>query len=193
MLTNSIIAALLGLALAAYYANKVLSIKVTDSKVEELSSSIREGSMAFLKRMYSWISVFVVVLAVLISTLTEWGYPWGSVAFVAGALLSSLAGKNAAFHGNGRDAISKSLKVREACFSCQPSRLEIIPASLLALVTMKHVPQFDQVIVAPAGQNFPVRRPGNPANWLRVAGQCVERFGGGHLPNFDRSILAASR
>ena len=92
MLTNSIIAALLGLALAAYYANKVLSIKVTDSKVEELSSSIREGSMAFLKRMYSWISVFVVVLAVLISTLTEWGYPWGSIAFVAGAFLSSLAG-----------------------------------------------------------------------------------------------------
>jgi K(+)-stimulated pyrophosphate-energized sodium pump len=92
MILNSIIAAALGLALAAYYANKVLSIEVTDKKVEELSSSIREGSMAFLKRMYSWISVFVVVLAVLISTLTEWGYPWGSVAFVAGAFLSSLAG-----------------------------------------------------------------------------------------------------
>jgi len=92
MLLNSIIAAVLGLALAAYYANKVLSIEVTDKKVEELSSSIREGSMAFLKRMYSWISVFVVVLAILISTLTEWGYPWGSVAFVAGAFLSSLAG-----------------------------------------------------------------------------------------------------
>ncbi len=92
MVLNSIIAAALGLALAAFYANKVLSIKVTDKKVEELSSSIREGSMAFLKRMYSWISVFVVVLAILISTLTEWGYPWGSVAFVAGAFLSSLAG-----------------------------------------------------------------------------------------------------
>ena len=107
MLTNSIIAALLALALAAYYANKVLSIKVTDSKVEELSSSIREGSMAFLKRMYSWISVFVVVLAVLISTLTEWGYPWGSVAFVAGALLSSLAGfigMRIATAANGRTA-----------------------------------------------------------------------------------------
>ena len=92
MVLNAIIAAVLGLALAAYYANKVLSIEVTDKKVEELSSSIREGSMAFLKRMYSWISVFVVVLAILISTLTEWGYPWGSVAFVAGAFLSSLAG-----------------------------------------------------------------------------------------------------
>ena len=92
MVLNSIIAAGLGLALAAFYANKVLSIEVTDKKVEELSSSIREGSMAFLKRMYSWISIFVVVLAVLISTLTEWGYPWGSIAFVAGAFLSSLAG-----------------------------------------------------------------------------------------------------
>ena len=92
MLTNSMIAAAAGLVLAAFYANKVLSIKVTDSRVEELSTAIRQGSMAFLKRMYSWISVFVIILAVLISTLTEWGYPWGSVAFVAGALLSSLAG-----------------------------------------------------------------------------------------------------
>ena len=92
MLTNSMIAAAAGLVLAAFYANKVLSIKVTDSRVEELSTAIRQGSMAFLKRMYSWISVFVVILAILISTLTEWGYPWGSVAFVAGALLSSLAG-----------------------------------------------------------------------------------------------------
>ena len=92
MLFNSMIAAAAGLILAAFYANKVLSIKVTHSRVEELSTAIRQGSMAFLKRMYSWISVFVVILAVLISTLTEWGYPWGSVAFVAGALLSSLAG-----------------------------------------------------------------------------------------------------
>ena len=92
MLVNSMIAAAAGLVLAAFYANKVLSIKVTDSRVEELSTAIRQGSMAFLKRMYSWISVFVVILAILISTLTEWGYPWGSVAFVAGAVLSSLAG-----------------------------------------------------------------------------------------------------
>ncbi|MDA9859681.1 sodium-translocating pyrophosphatase [Acidimicrobiia bacterium] len=92
MLINSMIAAVAGLVLAGYFANKVLSIKVTDSKVEELSTAIREGSMAFLKRMYSWISVFVVILAVLISVLTDWGYPWGSIAFVAGAVLSSLAG-----------------------------------------------------------------------------------------------------
>ena len=92
MLINSMIAGVAGLLLAGYFANKVLSIKVTDTKVEELSTAIREGSMTFLKRMYSWISVFVVILAVLISVLTDWGYPWGSVAFVSGAFLSSLAG-----------------------------------------------------------------------------------------------------
>ena len=34
MLFNSIIAAGLGLALAAFYANKVLSIKVTDENIK---------------------------------------------------------------------------------------------------------------------------------------------------------------
>ncbi len=89
---GSVIAALLGLALAAYFANRILSIEVTDNKVQSLSDAIRKGSMAFLKRQYSWVSIFVVVLAILISTLTEWGYPWGSLAFVGGALFSSLAG-----------------------------------------------------------------------------------------------------
>ena len=89
---GSVIAALLGLALAAYFANRILSIEVTDNKVQSLSDAIRKGSMAFLKRQYSWVSIFVLVLAVLISTLTEWGYPWGALAFVGGALFSSLAG-----------------------------------------------------------------------------------------------------
>jgi len=50
MLINSMIAAAAGLILAAFYANKVLSIKVTDSRVEELSAAIRQGSMAFFKK-----------------------------------------------------------------------------------------------------------------------------------------------
>ena len=74
---GSIIAAILGLILAAYFANRILSIEVTDEKVSGISDAIRKGSMAFLKRQYSWVSIFVVVLAILISTLTEWGYPLG--------------------------------------------------------------------------------------------------------------------
>ena len=89
---GSIIAALLGLVLAGYFANRILSIEVTDRKVQSLSDAIRKGSMAFLKRQYSWVSIFVVILAVLISTLTDWGYPYGAIAFIGGALFSSLAG-----------------------------------------------------------------------------------------------------
>ena len=53
MLINSMIAAAAVLVLAVFYANKVLSIKVTDSRVEELSTAIRQGSMAFLKSFKS--------------------------------------------------------------------------------------------------------------------------------------------
>ena len=88
---GSIFAAMLGLVLAAYFANRILAINVSDEKVSNLSDAIRKGSMAFLKRQYSWISIFVLVLAILIPTLTDLGV-WGSVSFIGGAAFSSLAG-----------------------------------------------------------------------------------------------------
>ena len=88
---GSIFAAILGLVLAAYFANRILAINVSDEKVSNLSDAIRKGSMAFLKRQYSWISIFVLVLAILIPTLTDLGV-WGSVSFIGGAAFSSLAG-----------------------------------------------------------------------------------------------------
>ena len=53
---GSIIAAILGLVLAAYFANRILSINVSDEKVSDLSEAIRKGSMAFLKRQYGTIN-----------------------------------------------------------------------------------------------------------------------------------------
>ena len=50
---GSIVAAIMGLLLAAYFANRILSINVSDEKVSNLSDAIRKGSMAFLKRQYS--------------------------------------------------------------------------------------------------------------------------------------------
>ena len=60
---GSIIASIAGLLLACYFAKKVLSIPVENEEIKDLSSAIREGSMTFLKRQYTWISVFVVLLA----------------------------------------------------------------------------------------------------------------------------------
>ncbi len=48
--------------------------------------------MVFLKREYQWVSVFVGIMTVLIFALLDYGRPWGALAYLSGALLSSIAG-----------------------------------------------------------------------------------------------------
>ncbi len=88
----ALVAGLAALALAIYFARSVLSMSQGNEKMVEISNAIREGAMAFLRREYSWVAVFVVVMAVLIAALLDWGRPWGAVAYVFGALLSGGAG-----------------------------------------------------------------------------------------------------
>ena len=45
-----------------------------------------------LSPLVGWVSVFVLVMAILIATLLEWGRPWGAIAYVFGAVLSALGG-----------------------------------------------------------------------------------------------------
>ncbi len=86
------VVAVLGLALAAFYATRVLAASRGNATMVAISDSIREGADAFMRREYTWVSVFVVALAVLIAVLVPWGRPWGAVAYVFGALLSASAG-----------------------------------------------------------------------------------------------------
>lgn len=88
----ALIAGVAGLVLAVYYTRVVLAAPPGNERMVELSAAIREGAMAFLRREYIWVSVFVVVMAVLIGVLLEWGRPWGAIAYVFGAVLSGLAG-----------------------------------------------------------------------------------------------------
>ncbi len=85
-------AGLAALVLAIYFARSVLAMSQGNERMVEISGAIREGAMAFLRREYSWVAVFVVVMAVLIAALLDWGRPWGAVAYVFGALLSGGAG-----------------------------------------------------------------------------------------------------
>ncbi|MDX1469067.1 MAG: sodium-translocating pyrophosphatase [Acidimicrobiia bacterium] len=82
----------LGLILAVYYTRAVLAAPAGNERMVELATAIRDGAMAFIKREYTWVSVFVVIMAVLIATLLDWGRPWGAIAYVFGAVLSALAG-----------------------------------------------------------------------------------------------------
>ena len=88
----ALVAGVLALVLAVYYTRVVLAAPQGNERMVELSTAIREGAMAFLRREYTWVSVFVVVMAVLIAVLLDWGAPWGAAAYVFGAVLSALAG-----------------------------------------------------------------------------------------------------
>jgi K(+)-stimulated pyrophosphate-energized sodium pump len=88
----ALVAGVLALALAVYYTRAVLAAPRGNERMVELATAIRDGAMAFLKREYTWVSVFVVIMAVLIAVLLDWGRPWGAVAYVFGAVLSATAG-----------------------------------------------------------------------------------------------------
>ena len=84
-------AGLVALGLAVFYARYVLAAVPGNERMVEISAAIREGSMAFLRREYTWVGAFVAVLAVLIAFLLPWG-DLGAPAFVFGAVLSAMAG-----------------------------------------------------------------------------------------------------
>ncbi|MCH8972120.1 MAG: sodium-translocating pyrophosphatase, partial [Acidobacteria bacterium] len=88
----ALFAGALGLLLAVYYTRAVLATPRGNERMVELSNAIRTGAMTFLKREYTWVSVFVLIMAALIAVLLDWGQPWGAVAYVFGASLSALAG-----------------------------------------------------------------------------------------------------
>jgi K(+)-stimulated pyrophosphate-energized sodium pump len=81
-----------GLLLALVFSRQVLAAPQGNDRMRELSAAIREGAMAFLRREYTWVAVFVAVMAALIFTLLDYGRPWGAIAYVFGAVLSALAG-----------------------------------------------------------------------------------------------------
>ena len=85
-------AGIAGLLLAVVFSRQVLAAPPGNDRMKELSAAIREGSMAFLKREYTWVAVFVVVMAGLIFALLDYGRPWGAIAYAFGAVLSALAG-----------------------------------------------------------------------------------------------------
>ena len=85
-------------AFVLYRRNKKLV--VGDKRMEEISSYIHEGAMAFLKREYKVIAIFVFGVAILLAVLgfipslkNAEGIGWqASLAFICGATLSALAG-----------------------------------------------------------------------------------------------------
>ncbi len=88
----ALVAAVAALVLAWFYAGQVKRADPGSERLRELMEAIREGAMAFIRREYTAVAVFVAILAVLILVFLDWGRPWGAIAYVFGAVLSALAG-----------------------------------------------------------------------------------------------------
>ncbi len=83
---------MLALILAYYYTRIVLAADQGTELMREIGLAIREGAMAFLRREYQWVSVFVVAMFVLLLVVPIDGRPAASFAYLMGAVLSSIAG-----------------------------------------------------------------------------------------------------
>src|SRR6056297_3327127 len=84
-----IISGLISLLYAMILAKRVMSEKAGSDLMQQLSSSIEKGAMTFLKREYSILIFFVIIIAMIIVWVR--GSITG-ISFVLGALCSALAG-----------------------------------------------------------------------------------------------------
>ena len=88
----ALIASIAALGLAYYFAQVVLAADQGTDLMKEIGQAIQEGAMAFLRREYQWVSVFVGAMFVLLLIVPIDGRPSASFAYLFGAVLSSIAG-----------------------------------------------------------------------------------------------------
>ena len=112
-----LIVATIGLLTAVYFFWNVVRRKVQNRELDEIAGLIQEGSYAFLRKEYTILSVFVLIMFAVLwvvvdidifnKFLPDYNGPWTALSYLAGAIGSSLAGiigMNIAVRGNSRTA-----------------------------------------------------------------------------------------
>ncbi len=84
-----IVIALAGLVYTWVTARNLKRLPAGTERMQEIAGYTREGAMAFLKREYYILSVFVIIIAIILARFINGGT---SMAFVLGAVFSALAG-----------------------------------------------------------------------------------------------------
>lgn len=114
---------IVALLFALYKAMWVHKQDPGTEKMIEISGHVREGAMAFLKREYSVLAIFVIIVAVLLA-FANWNTPDSSpviaISFILGASCSALAGffgmrvataANVRTTNGARESLNRALKV----------------------------------------------------------------------------------
>ena len=79
------------LLVALIFAKRVTAVDAGTDRMKEIAGYIHEGAMAFLKREYKMIAIFVAVLFVILTVTPGLGFTT-AVCFLVGAIFSILAG-----------------------------------------------------------------------------------------------------
>ncbi len=117
----SIIAGIIALLYTVLLNKKISSKAKGNAKMQEISSAIREGAMAFLKREYKLLAIFIIAVFLILTALSQF-YPnamsfFVGVSFIVGALCSGLAGwlgMNTATKSNVRTTQAATTSMSEA-------------------------------------------------------------------------------
>jgi len=113
----SVVIGMVALAVALMLSMSISKASDGNDRMREIAGYIHEGAMAFLYREYKYLAVFIVVVAVIISTFLQ---VQTAICFVFGAVFSILAGflgMNVATKANVRTAegarhgMSQALKI----------------------------------------------------------------------------------
>ncbi len=131
------IGGILAILFSLYLTRRVMEQDPGNEEMQMVSDATREGAMAYLKRQYIVISVFVTVMAIILAVGIE---PLTAVMFILGAVLSASAGfigMNIATQSNARTAqgASESLNtgLRVAFSSGAVMGLTVVGLGLLGL------------------------------------------------------------
>lgn len=85
----AVLAGLVGLAFAFFFASSVLKESPGNARMQEISQYIQEGAMAFLNRQYKTLIPFVIIIFLILTFVKNWQT---AVSFLVGAVLSAVAG-----------------------------------------------------------------------------------------------------
>ena len=104
ILYAAIAAAVIGLLFALYLTLRILKEGQGNERVRFIGQAVQEGANAFLRREYTFLAIFVVVVVVIIAVFIDYdilgkvnlseerNVPWTAIAYLVGAVGSALAG-----------------------------------------------------------------------------------------------------
>ncbi|GAA0121277.1 MAG: sodium-translocating pyrophosphatase [Clostridium argentinense] len=84
-----IVGGVLAIIFAFYLSKTIVKEKEGNDRMIEIASYIKEGSMAFLRKEYTYLSVFIVIVVILLSIFINFQT---GISFLCGAIFSILAG-----------------------------------------------------------------------------------------------------